>query len=71
MSDRATESSLSLLRQLFQGDGAREFAVRLWDGTIWEAEGGKPALLGANHRLKTTTLAQGGHRLRVSMIPAC
>lgn len=43
MSDRAAESSRSLLQQLFKSDGPRAFAVRLWDGTTWEPEGGSPA----------------------------
>jgi len=41
--DRAVETSLSLLRQLFESDHAPEFAVRLWNGMSWEPEGGKPA----------------------------
>lgn len=36
----AAQASLSFLRDLLAGFSPRDFAVRLWDGTVWEPEGG-------------------------------
>jgi len=41
--DRAAERSLAFLQALFAGYRPRDFAVRLWDGTTWEAEPGQHA----------------------------
>jgi cyclopropane-fatty-acyl-phospholipid synthase len=40
--DRHANTSLSLLEHLFASYHPRDFAVRLWDGTGWEAEPGQP-----------------------------
>ncbi len=40
---RAPATTRSLLDELFAGYGRRDFAVRLWDGSMWGAEPGKPA----------------------------
>ncbi len=40
---RASETTLSLLDDLFKGYGQSDFAVRLWDGSVWEPDGGRPA----------------------------
>lgn len=40
--DRAREKSLELLKYLLGSCHLRNFAVRLWDDTLWEAEPGKP-----------------------------
>jgi cyclopropane-fatty-acyl-phospholipid synthase len=41
--DRAVQTSLSFLEGLLGDYHPRDFAVRLWDGTVWEAEPGWPA----------------------------
>jgi cyclopropane-fatty-acyl-phospholipid synthase len=41
--DRTVQTSLSFLKGLLGDYHPREFAVRLWDGTMWEAEPGWPA----------------------------
>ncbi len=41
--DLAVQISLSLLQDLLASYHPRNFAVRLWDGTIWEPESGQPA----------------------------
>ena len=38
--DRAVETTLSLLQDLLGSSPKRNFAVRLWDGTIWQPEPG-------------------------------
>src|SRR5262249_49556924 len=38
----ATDATLEILRRLLAGYD-RDFAVRLWDGTVWEPEPGRPA----------------------------
>src|SRR6266702_6904203 len=40
--DTSVETSLSLLEELLGSYHPRNFAVRLWDGTTWEAESGQP-----------------------------
>ena len=40
--DEAVETSLSILRELLSGYPSRDFAMRLWDGTMWDAEPGQP-----------------------------
>ena len=37
--DRFVEPTLDLLRGVFAGYPGRDFAVRLWDGTVWEPQG--------------------------------
>jgi cyclopropane-fatty-acyl-phospholipid synthase len=37
-------TSLLILHRVFQNYHPRNFAVRLWDGTIWDPESGQPAL---------------------------
>src|SRR5947209_3012485 len=39
--DRSVQTSLSLLQDLLGFVHPRDFAVRLWDGTTWEAEAGQ------------------------------
>ncbi len=39
VSSETVEATLRFLRDLFAGY-ARDFAVRLWDGTVWEPDGG-------------------------------
>src|SRR5689334_20623229 len=39
--DQAVQISLSLVKRLFNSYHPRDFAVRLWDGTTWEAEAGQ------------------------------
>jgi len=41
--DRAVRESLSFLKDLLGDYHPRDFAVRLWDGTVWAAEPGQPA----------------------------
>ncbi len=43
MTDRAGERSLAFLHRIVDGYHPRDFAVRLWDGTTWEAEPGQRA----------------------------
>lgn len=38
--DRAARTALSFLQRLFGDYHPRDFAIRLWDGTTWEAEPG-------------------------------
>jgi len=40
--DRMVRNSLSIFQQLLAGCQPRDFAVRFWDGTVWEAEPGQP-----------------------------
>jgi cyclopropane-fatty-acyl-phospholipid synthase len=40
--DRTVRNSLLFFQNLFGNYHPREFAVRLWDGTTWEAEPGRP-----------------------------
>jgi cyclopropane-fatty-acyl-phospholipid synthase len=39
----AVQASFDFLRDLFAGYGPRDFAVRAWDGSIWEPDAGQPA----------------------------
>jgi len=42
--ERVKETSLAILDEVFANYPARDFAVRLWDGTTWpEADGLSPA----------------------------
>ena len=41
-SDQALQTTLSLLQDLFSSFHLYNFAVRLWDGTTWEAQPGEP-----------------------------
>ncbi|HEX6554950.1 MAG TPA: hypothetical protein VF026_19440 [Ktedonobacteraceae bacterium] len=40
--DTTVETTLSLLQDLFDFYHPRDFAVRLWDGTLWPADEGQP-----------------------------
>lgn len=40
--DSTTQITLSLLHDLFDSYHPRDFAVRLWDGSVWEQEEGQP-----------------------------
>ncbi len=40
--DREVQTALSFLQDLLGLHHPRDFAVRLWDGTTWEAEAGQP-----------------------------
>ncbi|HDO35246.1 MAG TPA: class I SAM-dependent methyltransferase [Nitrospirae bacterium] len=42
VSDRTVQNSLSFLQRLLSGYHPRNFGVRLWDGTRWDAEPGQP-----------------------------
>src|SRR5262249_33269160 len=41
--DPAVQSSFAFLRDLLSDYGPRDFAVRAWDGTVWEPDAGQPA----------------------------
>src|SRR5690348_9462285 len=41
---QAVQTTFSLLSDLLAFSSPRRFAVRLWDGTIWEPEPGQPPL---------------------------
>jgi cyclopropane-fatty-acyl-phospholipid synthase len=41
--DQAAQTSLTVLEDVLGGYHPRDFAVRLWDGAIWESEVGQPA----------------------------
>jgi cyclopropane-fatty-acyl-phospholipid synthase len=41
--DPAVQSSFAFLRDLLKGYGPRDFAVRAWDGAVWEPDDGQPA----------------------------
>jgi len=41
--DHAVLASFDFLAEVLAGYGARDFAVRAWDGTLWEADAGRPA----------------------------
>lgn len=41
--DHAVEASFAFLGELLSGYGPRDFAVRAWDGTVWEPDAGQPA----------------------------
>ncbi len=41
--DPAALASFAFLGEMLAGYGLRDFAVRAWDGTIWEADAGQPA----------------------------
>src|SRR5262249_3089102 len=43
MAEPHVQTSLSFLHDLFGHYRPRNFAVRLWDGTVWDAEPGHPA----------------------------
>jgi cyclopropane-fatty-acyl-phospholipid synthase len=43
LSDHSSQTSLSFLQHLLGDYRPRDFAVRLWDGAVWEAEPGRPA----------------------------
>ncbi len=42
--DQNVRATLSLLQDMLGDYHPRNFAVRLWDGTVWEAEPGQPTL---------------------------
>lgn len=42
--DRDVRISFSILQKVFQNYHPRNFAVRFWDGTTWDAEQGQPGL---------------------------
>src|SRR5579871_888503 len=39
----AAQTTMSLLKEIFASYHPRAFAIRLWDGTVWEPEPGYPA----------------------------
>ena len=41
--DHAVLASFDFLAEVLAGYGSRDFAVRAWDGTLWEADAGQPA----------------------------
>ncbi|HEY7159264.1 MAG TPA: cyclopropane-fatty-acyl-phospholipid synthase family protein [Gemmataceae bacterium] len=41
--DPAVQSSFAFLRDLLSGYGPRDFAVRAWEGSVWEPDDGQPA----------------------------
>ncbi len=43
LDDRVTTSALTFLAKLLADYHPRDFAIRLWDGTTWDAEPGYPA----------------------------
>lgn len=43
VNDAAARTSLFFLQNLTESCPPRDFAVRLWDGTLWEPEAGQPA----------------------------
>src|SRR5712692_10152023 len=59
--DTSAETSMSLLHDLFGSYHPRNFAVRLWDGTTWEAEPGQPA--------RFTLVLQHAGALRMMFLP--
>ena len=42
-SDKAARTTMAILHELLGDLHPRDFAVRLWDGTVWEPEPGHPA----------------------------
>ncbi len=40
--DRTVRTGLGILRDLFNDYRPRDFAIRFWDGTIWDSEPGQP-----------------------------
>src|SRR5215469_13704931 len=40
--DHAVLASFDFLAEVLAGYGARDFAVRAWEGTVWEADAGQP-----------------------------
>ena len=38
----SVRTTLAILAELLEGYAARDFAIRLWDGTTWDAEVGQP-----------------------------
>jgi cyclopropane-fatty-acyl-phospholipid synthase len=40
--DAAAKASFDFLRDLLKNDVPRDFAVRAWDGTVWEPDAGRP-----------------------------
>jgi len=59
--DTSAETSMSLLHDLLGSYHPRNFAVRLWDGTTWEAEPGQPA--------RFTLVLQHPGALRMMFLP--
>jgi len=59
--DTSVETSLSLLEELLGSYHPRNFAVRLWDGTTWEAEPGQPT--------RFTLVLQHPGALRMMFLP--
>lgn len=41
--DSAVGASFAFLGEVLAGYGPRDFAVRAWDGSVWEADAGQPA----------------------------
>ena len=67
----AAEATLEILGKLFEGfDG--EFAIRLWDGTAWEAAPGRPArfTLVLNHSRSLRAMLADPRRLQLSLAEA-
>ena len=59
--DTSVGTSLSLLEDLLGSYHPRNFAVRLWDGTTWEAEPGQPT--------RFTLVLQHPGALRMMFLP--
>ncbi len=59
--DTSVVTSLSLLEDLLSSYHPRNFAVRLWDGTTWEAEPGQPT--------RFTLVLQHPGALRMMFLP--
>ncbi len=62
-SDQALQTTLSLLEDLFGSSKQRNFAVRLWDGSIWRPGGGSEELV------RFTVVLQHPGALRKMFLP--
>ncbi len=58
---QAVQTTISLLQDLLGGDQPYNFAVRLWDGTVWEPQPGQPT--------RFTLLLQHAGALRSMFLP--
>ena len=41
--DTALRTSMAVLQFLLKNYHPRDFAIRMWDGTVWDSEPGQPA----------------------------
>lgn len=60
--DRAAQVGLSLFQTLFKGYHPRDFGVRFWDGSTWDAEPGQPTKF-------TVVVKHPGALLRMFWLP--